>query len=50
MELMAEYIAFLNQHCPKSPELDNIKLIICNSIDVHYPDKDYSQKNQDDEK
>lgn len=38
-KLIKEDLDFLNKHCPDSPELDHIKLIVCNSIDWHYPDK-----------
>lgn len=36
-KLIKEDLDFLNKHCPDSPELDHIKLIICSSIDWHYP-------------
>lgn len=34
---ISEDLDFLNKHCPDSLELDHIKLILCNSIDYHYP-------------
>lgn len=36
-KLIKEDLDFLNKHCPDSLELDHIKLIICSSIDWHYP-------------
>lgn len=33
---------FLDKHCPDSLELDHIKLILCSSIDWHYPSKSTS--------
>lgn len=38
-KLVKEDLDFLNEHCPDSPELDHIKLIVCSSIDWYYPDK-----------
>ena len=38
-KLIKEDLDFLNKHCPDSPELDHIKLIVCSSIDWYYPDK-----------
>lgn len=38
-KLIKEDLDFLNEHCPDSLELDHIKVIICSSIDWHYPDK-----------
>lgn len=38
-KLIKEDLDFLNEHCPESLELDHIKLIVCSSIDWHYPDK-----------
>jgi hypothetical protein len=38
-KLIKEDLDFLNKHCPDSLELDHIKLIICSSIDWHYPNK-----------
>lgn len=37
-KLIKEDLDFLNEHCPDSPELDHIKLIVCSSIDWHYPE------------
>lgn len=36
-KLIKEDLDFLNKHCPDGPELDHIKLIVCGSIDWHYP-------------
>lgn len=41
-KLIKEDLDFLKKHCPDSLELDHIKLIICSSIDWHYPDKSTS--------
>lgn len=38
-KLIKEDLEFLNKHCPDSLELDHIKLILCSSIDWHYPAK-----------
>ena len=38
-KLIKEVLDFLNKHCPNSLELDHIKLIVCSSIDWHYPEK-----------
>lgn len=38
IELIEQDLAFLNKHCPDTPELDHIKLIVCKSIDWHYPE------------
>lgn len=38
-KLIKEDLDFLNKHCPDSPELDHIKLIVCSSTDWYYPDK-----------
>ena len=38
-KLIKEDLDFLKEHCPDSLELDHIKVIICSSIDWHYPDK-----------
>lgn len=38
-KLIKEDLDFLNKHCPNSLELDHIKLIVCSSIDWHYPEK-----------
>lgn len=38
-KLIKEDLDFLNKHCPSSPELDHVKLIVCGSIDWHYPIK-----------
>lgn len=38
-KLIQEDLDFLNKHCPDSLELDHIKLIVCSSIDWHYPKK-----------
>ena len=38
-KLIKEDLDFLNKHCPDGLELDHIKLIVCSSIDWHYPDK-----------
>lgn len=38
-KLIKKDLDFLNEHCPDSLELDHIKLIVCSSLDWHYPDK-----------
>lgn len=38
-KLIKADLDFLNKHCPDSLELDHIKLIVCSSIDWHYPSK-----------
>lgn len=41
-KLIKEDLDFINKHCPDSPELDHVKLIVCNSVDWYYPDKNTS--------
>lgn len=38
-KLIQQDLDFLTKHCPDTPELDHIKLIVCCSVDWHYPDK-----------
>ena len=38
-KLIKEDLDFLNKHYPDSLEFDHIKLIVCSSIDWHYPHK-----------
>lgn len=38
-KLIQQDLDFLTKHCPDTPELDHIKLIVCRSVDWYYPDK-----------
>ena len=39
-QLIQQDLDFLNKHCPDTPELDHIKLLVCKSIDDLYPEKE----------
>lgn len=38
-ELIHQDLEILNKYCKDSPELDHIRLVLCNSIDMHYPER-----------
>jgi nucleoside diphosphate kinase len=38
-ELIEQDLKLLNKNCKDSPELDHIRLVLCNSIDMHYPER-----------
>lgn len=35
-KLIEQDLAFINKHLPDSLETDHIKVVLCNSIDMHY--------------
>jgi len=38
-KLIEQDLKVLDKNCKNSLELDHIKLVLCNSIDMHYPEK-----------
>ena len=45
-KLINEDLEILRQYLPDSPEHDHIRLVLCNSIDMHYPSESNKPKSE----